>query len=34
MLSVHFQLVEYLKMKADGLVTILGEACVNGSTET
>ncbi|KAK9519554.1 hypothetical protein VZT92_022278 [Zoarces viviparus] len=24
------QLVEYLKMKADGLVTVLGEACVNG----
>ncbi|XP_068563672.1 tyrosine-protein kinase ZAP-70 [Cebidichthys violaceus] len=25
-----WQLVEYLKMKADGLVTVLGEACVNG----
>ncbi|XP_074490933.1 tyrosine-protein kinase ZAP-70 [Sebastes fasciatus] len=25
-----WQLVEYLKMKADGLVTILGESCVNG----
>ncbi|XP_056270918.1 tyrosine-protein kinase ZAP-70 isoform X2 [Pseudoliparis swirei] len=25
-----WQLVEYLKMKADGLVTHLGEACVNG----
>ncbi|XP_034385907.1 tyrosine-protein kinase ZAP-70 isoform X1 [Cyclopterus lumpus] len=25
-----WQLVEYLKMKADGLVTNLGEACVNG----
>ncbi|XP_031715616.1 tyrosine-protein kinase ZAP-70 [Anarrhichthys ocellatus] len=24
------QLVQYLKMKADGLVTVLGEACVNG----
>ncbi|KAM8873576.1 tyrosine-protein kinase ZAP-70 [Spinachia spinachia] len=29
-----WQLVEYLKMKADGLVTILGEACVNGKTPT
>uniref|UniRef100_A0A8C9XX86 Zeta chain of T cell receptor associated protein kinase 70 n=1 Tax=Sander lucioperca TaxID=283035 RepID=A0A8C9XX86_SANLU len=27
-----WQLVEYLKMKADGLVTILGEVCVNGKT--
>ncbi|XP_034738329.1 tyrosine-protein kinase ZAP-70 [Etheostoma cragini] len=27
-----WQLVEYLKMKADGLVTILGEACINGKT--
>ncbi|XP_015826428.1 tyrosine-protein kinase ZAP-70 isoform X1 [Nothobranchius furzeri] len=25
-----WQLVEYLKMKPDGLVTVLGEACVNG----
>ncbi|KAM9762121.1 tyrosine-protein kinase ZAP-70 isoform 1-T2 [Menidia menidia] len=25
-----WQLVEYLRMKPDGLVTILGEACVNG----
>ncbi|XP_075944399.1 tyrosine-protein kinase ZAP-70 [Anarhichas minor] len=25
-----WQLVQYLKMKADGLVTVLGEACVNG----
>ncbi|XP_020512498.2 tyrosine-protein kinase ZAP-70 isoform X1 [Labrus bergylta] len=25
-----WQLVEYLKMKSDGLVTVLGEACVNG----
>ncbi|XP_044218311.1 tyrosine-protein kinase ZAP-70 [Thunnus albacares] len=24
-----WQLVEYLKMKADGLVTVLGEACIN-----
>ncbi|KAL6108217.1 zap70 [Pungitius sinensis] len=29
-----WQLVEYLKMKADGLVTILGEACVTGKTPT
>lgn len=27
-----FQLVEYLKMKPDGLVTVLGEACINGKT--
>ncbi|XP_027884685.1 tyrosine-protein kinase ZAP-70 [Xiphophorus couchianus] len=27
-----WQLVEYLKMKPDGLVTVLGEACVNGKT--
>ncbi|KAM7012281.1 tyrosine-protein kinase ZAP-70 isoform 2-T2 [Tautogolabrus adspersus] len=25
-----WQLVEYLKMKSDGLVTVLGEACANG----
>ncbi|KAG7513338.1 hypothetical protein JOB18_004809 [Solea senegalensis] len=25
-----WQLVEYLKMKPDGLVTVLGEACLNG----
>ncbi|KAM9384738.1 tyrosine-protein kinase ZAP-70 isoform 1-T2 [Pholidichthys leucotaenia] len=25
-----WQLVEYLKMKSDGLVTVLGEACTNG----
>nr|AND78197.1 ZAP-70 [Lateolabrax japonicus] len=25
-----WQLVEYLKMKADGLMVVLGEACVNG----
>ncbi|CAJ1060941.1 tyrosine-protein kinase ZAP-70 [Xyrichtys novacula] len=28
-----WQLVEYLKMKADGLVTVLGEACLNGKAE-
>lgn len=28
-----WQLVEYLKMKPDGLVTVLGEACVNGKKE-
>ncbi|XP_073332673.1 tyrosine-protein kinase ZAP-70 [Pagrus major] len=28
-----WQLVEYLKMKPDGLVTVLGEACVNGKAE-
>ncbi|XP_013862825.1 tyrosine-protein kinase ZAP-70 isoform X2 [Austrofundulus limnaeus] len=27
-----WQLVEYLKMKPDGLVTVLSEACVNGRT--
>uniref|UniRef100_A0A7N6F6C7 Tyrosine-protein kinase n=1 Tax=Anabas testudineus TaxID=64144 RepID=A0A7N6F6C7_ANATE len=27
-----WQLVEYLKMKPDGLVTVLGEACVNGKS--
>ncbi|XP_047442072.1 tyrosine-protein kinase ZAP-70 [Mugil cephalus] len=28
-----WQLVEYLKMKPDGLVTVLTEACVNGKAE-
>uniref|UniRef100_A0A4W6CTA2 Tyrosine-protein kinase n=1 Tax=Lates calcarifer TaxID=8187 RepID=A0A4W6CTA2_LATCA len=28
-----WQLVEYLKMKPDGLVTVLGEACLNGKPE-
>lgn len=28
-LSLYAQLVEYLKMKPDGLVTVLGEACIN-----
>ncbi|XP_037553918.1 tyrosine-protein kinase ZAP-70 [Nematolebias whitei] len=27
-----WQLVEYLKMKPDGLVTVLSEACINGKT--
>lgn len=27
---IFTQLVEYLKMKPDGLVTVLGESCVNG----
>ncbi|XP_072245269.1 tyrosine-protein kinase ZAP-70 isoform X2 [Leuresthes tenuis] len=27
-----WQLVEYLRMKPDGLVTVLGEACVNGKS--
>ncbi|XP_074524312.1 tyrosine-protein kinase ZAP-70 [Halichoeres trimaculatus] len=28
-----WQLVEYLRMKADGLVTVLGEACLNGKPD-